>query len=57
MVASYTRPTVYDSRHVSMFRPDADGRGIRIGWPGKRSVYCFQCSLVFSKLSTQQEGR
>ena len=49
MLASYTRPVIYDARHADMFRPDADDRGVRIGWPGKKSVYAFQSHVVFSK--------
>lgn len=51
MLASYTRPTIYDKRHVSMFRQN--GRGVRIGWPGKRSVYADPSHIVFS----QEGGR
>ncbi len=49
MVASYTRPVIYDKRHIDMFRADQDTRGVRIGWPGKKSVYAFQSSIVFSR--------
>jgi hypothetical protein len=34
-----TRVTVFDKRHVDYIR--ADGKGFRLGWPGKKSVYAF----------------
>jgi hypothetical protein len=48
LLASYTRPVIYSVKHASMFRASADGRGVRIGWPGHKSVYVFlsQLSLI-----------
>lgn len=51
MVKSYTRPTIYGPKHVSMFRASsvATDRGVRIGWPGRSSVYVTPEMLAFSK--------
>jgi hypothetical protein len=38
---TYTRCTVMDKRHVDYIRADADGKGFRLGWPGKKSIYAF----------------
>jgi hypothetical protein len=42
-LVTYTRVTVFDSRHVGYIR--ADGDGFRLGWPGKKSVYAFANQL------------
>lgn len=37
---TYTQCTVMDKPlHIDYIR--ADGNGYRLGWPGKKSVYCF----------------
>lgn len=41
--ATYGRIEIMDKRHVEYIR--ADGKGYRLGWPGKRSVYCFAENL------------
>ena len=48
LLASYTRPIIYSVKHASMFRVAADGRGVRVGWSGHKSVYVFvyQLSLI-----------
>lgn len=45
-LVTYTRTTVFDHRHVEYIR--ADGKGFRLGWLGKKSVYAFdnQIKLV-----------
>lgn len=50
VIRSYTRPVIYDKRHATMFRACTNGdRGIRIGWPGKRSVYATEGMLGFEQ--------
>jgi hypothetical protein len=51
MVKSYTRPTVYTSKHVTMFRASSreTDRGIYIGWPGRKSAYVTPEMLAFSR--------
>jgi hypothetical protein len=36
-----TRVTLLTKKHLEYIRPDADGKGFRLGWPGKKSLYCF----------------
>lgn len=49
MVKSYTRPTIYTKRHVDMFRATPESTGVRIGWPGRSSVFCYAGSIAFLK--------
>jgi hypothetical protein len=42
---TYTRVTLFDARHIEYIRADADGKGFRLGWPGKKSIYCFENQL------------
>ncbi len=41
VLPSYTRAMVFDARHINYIRQDKDGKGFRLGWPGKKSVYAF----------------
>jgi hypothetical protein len=51
MIKSYTRPTVYDKRHITMFRASTreGDTGVYVGWPGKRSVYVAPQMWAFEK--------
>lgn len=51
MVQSYTRPVIYDKRHISMFRASSreGDTGVYVGWPGKRSVYVTAGQWAFEK--------
>ena len=44
-LVTYTRCSVMDKRHVAYIRQDKDGKGYRLGWPGKKSVYAFENQL------------
>ena len=39
------RTTLFDKRHLTYIRADKDGKGFRLGWPGKKSVYAFANQL------------
>ena len=40
-VNTCTKVTLLSQKHSDYIRPSADGKGFRLGWPGKKSVYCF----------------
>jgi hypothetical protein len=53
---TYTHCTIMDKPlHVDYIR--ADGNGYRLGWPGKKSVYCFaeNIFLIAPGFSLQQK--
>ena len=36
------KTTIFDSRHINYLRQDVDGKGFRLGWPGKKALYAFE---------------
>jgi hypothetical protein len=44
-IATYTKCTVLDAKHIDYIRED--GLGYRCGWPGKGSTYTFANSVLF----------
>ena len=40
-LSTYFRTTIFDARHIDYIRADKDGKGFRLGWPGRKSVYAF----------------
>ena len=40
-VNTCTKVILLSQKHSGYIRPDSDGLGFRLGWPGKKSVYCF----------------
>jgi hypothetical protein len=51
--------TIFDKRHISYIRADQDGKGFRLGWPGKKSVYAFanQLQLVPAGMTMKKARR
>ena len=45
VVVTYTRITKLGPKHVEYIRASKDGKGFRLGWPGKSSVYAFANSV------------
>jgi len=44
-IVTYTRTQVLTKKNVGYIRQAADGKGYRLGWPGRSSVYAMPESV------------
>lgn len=59
LLKSYTRPTIYDKRHVAMFHPPKrpTERGVYIGWEGRKKVYADPSHIAFVEGSKEEPAQ